>query len=64
VDGELHPVALRLVVAELGRHALARVGADGDEEADEKGGEGYQEGSRDVGHRGLPWEPRIGEGRI
>jgi hypothetical protein len=44
VDGELHPVALRLVVAELGRHALARVGADGDEDADEKGGEGYPGG--------------------
>jgi hypothetical protein len=64
MEGELHPVPLRLVVAELGPHALAGVGADGDEHANKDGGEGYQEGSRDGRHRGLPWETRSGGGRI
>lgn len=64
VEGELHPVPLRLVVAELGHRALAGVGADGDKHADEEGGEGDEEGSGDGRHRGLPWEPRSGDERI
>jgi len=38
VEGELHPVPLRLVVAELGRRTLAGVGAHGDEHADKESG--------------------------
>lgn len=56
VEGELHPVPLRLVVAELGHRALAGVGADGDERADEEGGEGDEEGGGEGRRRGLPWK--------
>jgi hypothetical protein len=59
VEGELHPVPLGLVVAELGRHALAGVGPDGDEHAEEERGEGDEERGGDRRRRRVvPWEVR------
>lgn len=64
VEGELHPVPLRLVVAELGRRTLTGVGAHGDQHADEERGERDQNGRGDRRCRWVPRKPNAGYGRI
>lgn len=43
IDGNLHPVALRLVIAEDRRRVGAGIGVERDGEANEDGEEGYAE---------------------
>lgn len=64
VECELHPVPLRLIVAELGRRTLTGVGAHGNQHADEERSERDQNDRGDCRRRWVPRKPNGGYGRI